>query len=405
MTNSQEDPDSTVVKMRLRPEPRPVLRLSRKMLMGAGAIAAIAISTALGFALLPQKTAPQPTGAAETTPTHSHPATEALNALPKDYTSAPTLGPPLPGDLGRPLLAAQSAGAVPPQSATTDRQGASVPDTSPSPVAQARETAHKSQLFLAQAGTQGSTGITAVQPSATPALEGQLADLTAWSPPATPAATPKSEPDRKRSFLNLASDQVVVSDQRLTDPASPYLLLTGSVVPAALITGINSDIPGQVLAQVTQDVHDSLSGRYLLIPKGSRLIGQYDNSVSFGQSRLLLTWSRLILPSGKSLVLDHLSGADTRGFAGLNDKTDYHWAGVAGAAAVSTLLSVGAQAGEDHDSDLIRALRDGASDSVTRAGQRVVERQLSIQPTLTIRPGLPVRVILTRDLILEPYGD
>ena len=188
--------------------------------------------------------------------------------------------------------------------------------------------------------------------------------------------------------------------------ASPFLLLTGSVVPAALITGIRSDVPGQVLAQVTQDIRDSVSGHYLLVPKGSRLIGQYDNGISFGQSRILLVWSRLILPSGKSIRLDNQSAADARGFAGLQDKTDYHWAGVVNAAAISTLLGIGAQAGDtSSDSDLVRAIRSGASDTINRAGQAVVERQLTVRPTITIRPGSPVRVILTRDLILEPYGD
>jgi type IV secretion system protein VirB10 len=201
-------------------------------------------------------------------------------------------------------------------------------------------------------------------------------------------------------------DSQVTSDARLVDPISPYTLLTGSVVPAALITGVRSDIPGQVLAQVTQDVHDSLTGRYILIPKGSRLIGQYDNMISFGQSRILLVWSRLILPNGKSLVLDKASAADARGFAGLADSVDNHWAAVVNAAAISTLLGMGPQTGDTQsDSDLVRALRDGAADSINRAGQRIVERQLDVQPTITIRAGMPVRVILSRDLILEPYGD
>jgi type IV secretion system protein VirB10 len=231
-----------------------------------------------------------------------------------------------------------------------------------------------------------------------------LAGLAAF---ATPATTERpSEPERKRAFLDQSSDRQAVSDQRLADPASPYLLMTGSVIPAALITGIRSDIPGQVLAQVTEDVRDSVNGRYLLIPRGSRLVGQYDNAISFGQSRLLLVWTRLILPNGRYLLLEKLSAADAGGYAGLRDRTDNHWGAVAGAGAVSTILAVGTEAGApESDSALVRAIRGGGADAINRAGQQVVERQLNVQPTLTIRPGLPVRVILSRDLVLEPFGD
>ncbi len=216
----------------------------------------------------------------------------------------------------------------------------------------------------------------------------------------------KSEAERKSAYLERVSDSQTTSAERLSDPASPYTLMTGSVVPAALITGLRSDIPGQVLAQITQDVRDSLTGRFILIPKGSRLIGQYDNSIAVGQSRVLLVWSRLILPNGRSLILDNPSAADPRGYAGLTDQVDNHWGAIINAGAISTLLGMGAQTGNtQNESDVVRALRDGAADSINRAGQRIVERQLSVQPTLTVRIGTPVRVIIARDIILEPYGD
>ena len=117
-------------------------------------------------------------------------------------------------------------------------------------------------------------------------------------------------------------------------------------------------------------------------------------------------WRRLIMPNGTSLVLEKLSAADAGGYAGLQDKVDYHWGAIVNAAAISTLLGIGAQSGDpESDSALVRAIRDGAGDSINRAGQQIVERQLAEQPTITIRPGLPVRVILSRDLVLEPYGD
>jgi type IV secretion system protein VirB10 len=156
---------------------------------------------------------------------------------------------------------------------------------------------------------------------------------------------------------------------------------------------------------VTQNVYDSPTGRILLIPQGSRLIGDYDTDVAFGQSRVLLGWNRLILPDGRSITLERQPGADPRGFAGLQDRTDYHWGSVIKAALVSTVLGVGAELGSGDDGNLVRALRRGSQDSINRAGEQIVSRELNVRPTLTIRPGFPVRVIVTRDLILSPSGD
>ena len=133
------------------------------------------------------------------------------------------------------------------------------------------------------------------------------------------------------------------------------------------------------------------------------MIGQYDNIVQFGPGPALLVWSGLTLPHGRSIVLERQPGADTQGYAGLEDGVDYHWWDLAKAAALSTLLGVGAELATDDNDRLLRAVRDGAQDTVNQAGQHIVQRQLQVAPTLTIRPGFPVRVIVTRDLVLEPY--
>jgi type IV secretion system protein VirB10 len=206
--------------------------------------------------------------------------------------------------------------------------------------------------------------------------------------------------DGRRAFLDRASDRRTAAPDRLTAPADAHVLQAGSIIPAALITGIRSDLPGQITAQVTQNVYDSPTGRILLIPQGSRLIGDYDADVAFGQSRVLLAWNRLILPDGRSIVLERQPAADPRGFAGLQDATDYHWGGVLKAALVSTLLGVGSEAGSGGDGDLARAIRRGTQDSVNRTGEQIVSRELNVRPTLTIRPGTPVRVLVTRDLVL-----
>lgn len=182
--------------------------------------------------------------------------------------------------------------------------------------------------------------------------------------------------------------------------ASTHIVQAGSVIPAALITGIRSDLPGLVTAQVTQNVYDSPTGRILLIPQGSRLIGDYDADVAFGQSRVLLAWNRLILPDGRSIVLERQPASDPRGFAGLQDGTNYHWGGVFKAALVSTLLGAGSEFGSGDDGNLARAFRRGTQDSINRAGEQIVSRELNVRPTLTIRPGFPVRVLVARDLVL-----
>ncbi len=212
--------------------------------------------------------------------------------------------------------------------------------------------------------------------------------------------------DRKSAFLNGAVDRKTVSPDRLENPASRYVVQAGAVIPAALITGIRSDLPGQVTAQVTENVYDSPSGRFLLIPQGSKLVGIYDSQISFGQDRVLLVWTRLIMPNGRSIVLERQPGADTQGFSGLEDEVDQHWGRLAMAAALSTVLGVGAELGAtNNDSAIVTALRRGSTDSLNQTGQQVVRRNLNIQPTITIRPGFPVRVIVNRDLVLAPLPE
>ena len=225
-------------------------------------------------------------------------------------------------------------------------------------------------------------------------------------PPAAPvsglAATPETDP--RQAFLTGSTDRRTVAPDRVQPPASPWLLQAGSVIPAALITGIRSDLPGQITAQVTQNVYDSPTGSLLLIPQGTRLIGAYDDSVTVGQRRVLLVWTRLIFPDGRSLVLERQPGADAAGYAGLEDRVDNHWGSILRAAGLSTLLAVGAELSLDEEDRLARALRDGALDTINEAGQRIVQRQLEVPPTLSIRPGFPVRVIVTRDLVFAPSG-
>ena len=377
--------------MRLRPEPPRVTRLSRKVLASLGLVASLGIGGALVYAL---QTRNAGNHGQELYSTDNRSTPDGLNGLPKDYASVPRLGPPLPGDLGRPILNAQNGGRPVPAPGIA----ATTPGPSPEEqrLAQELEAARTARLF-SSTETRPASAAT-VAPAAAPATD--LASLGLAPQPATPSAQ-----DRQLAFLNQTPDKRTVSPDRVAAPASTNVLQAGAVISAALITGIRSDLPGQITAQVTENVYDSPTGKILLIPQGARIIGQYDNGVGFGQRRILLVWNRLIFPNGRSIVLERQPGADAEGYAGLEDGVDYHWGELFKAAALSTLLSIGAESGSSgNESDIVRALRNGAANSVSQTGQQIVQRQLNIAPTLTIRPGFPVRVIVTRDLVVEPYG-
>lgn len=378
--------------MRLRAEPPRVTRLSRRVLAGLGLVASVGIGGALIYAF---QTRDGGRPSEELYSTENRSTADGIAGLPRDYSDVPQLGPPLPGDLGRPILGAQNRGQPVPT------PGMATPNPGLSPEEQRRiqelESARTARLF---ASTE--TRTVAVTPSqATPAAQ-PMPDLTSLGlapPPPTPTAQ-----DRQNAFLNVAADRRTVAADRVAAPASPNILQAGAVISAALITGIRSDLPGQITAQVTENIYDSPTGRILLVPQGTRVIGQYDNNVQFGQSRVLLVWNRLIFPNGRSIVLERQPGADAEGYAGLQDGVDYHWWDLVKAAGLSTLLSVGAELAVDNDDRLIQAIRNGGQDTINDAGQQIVRRQLNVAPTLTIRPGFPVRVIVTRDLVLEPYG-
>lgn len=191
---------------------------------------------------------------------------------------------------------------------------------------------------------------------------------------------------------------------RIRAPRSRYELLAGSVIPAALLTELNSDLPGQVIAQVTAPVLDSVSGQYLLVPQGARLIGVYDNGVRHGDQRLLLRWRRLIFPDGSSIRLDDMPGGDPAGASGVRAAVDNHFDRLAVAIGLSAIVSLVANEAEDDDSrSLNRSVGDAAAEQAAATGGRIVDRELAIRPTLRVPAGALVRVLVTRDIELRPY--
>ncbi|MES1972832.1 MAG: TrbI/VirB10 family protein [Pseudomonadota bacterium] len=413
MSDGQETAPA-VPDLRLRGDPPRVMRLSRRALVVLALLASAGIGGSLFYALQPSHRQ----AAEELYNTDSRSTADSVTSAPKDYGQVPKLGPPLPGDLGRPIVSAQQRGADVPAPPIGPGAGGPRTGQARNPAAQAAQAARQrigqehdaartSKLFLGTA-VANSAGTTAQQPS--PDMLGATGnDRSAVAAGGAQAVASAPADDAvqngqaaKRAFLKAGTDRPAASAGRLESPSSPYVLQAGSVIAAALITGIRSDLPGQITAQVTENVYDSPTGRILLIPQGSKLVGEYDSQVSFGQNRVLLAWDRLILPDGRSLVLDRLPGTDPSGFAGLQDGTNYHWGGIAKAALLSTALGIGAQAGSSGNDDLARAIREGTSDTINQAGQQIVRRQLNVQPTITIRPGYPLRVVVTRDLVLSP---
>lgn len=213
-----------------------------------------------------------------------------------------------------------------------------------------------------------------------------------------PAINPRLE-----QFASARDNDSNLNSGNVVAPVSPNSLLAGSVITASLITGLNSDLPGMVTAQVTQNVFDTVTGNILLVPQGARLIGKYDSVVAFGQRRALVVWQRLILPDGGSIRLDNMPATDPSGYSGVADKVDFHTWTLLKGVAIATLLGIGSELSISGESDLVQAIRESAQSNTARAGDRITQRNLDIQPTVTIRPGSPVRVLVTRDLILAPY--
>ncbi|WP_034296825.1 TrbI/VirB10 family protein [Herbaspirillum sp. RV1423] len=396
----------------LRSQPRPVTRLNRRML----AILVGGLATAvLGGTIWSLQSTQRRGNAvpAELYNVDRVSRSEGLDRLPADYSklppAVPQLGAPLPGDLGGPIHKAEQ-----------QAQGYGNPQSGPNP-AEAERLARLKQAEEAAASSvffrSGGQKVTATaQPQALPvatALAGNAAfDPMAAGPASTVAqsadpTTVQNRQDQKEAFLSKAGSTETRNSGSLQMPASPYQVMAGTVIAAALVTGIKSDLPGDVIATVTEPVYDTATGKYVLIPPGSRLLGKYNSQVSYGQSRVQVVWNRVILPDTSSFQLDKLVGTDPAGYAGLEDGVDWHWDRVFAGAALTTLLGIGAElaAPENHNGGdrVIIAGRDSLKDSVNQVGQEMTRRNMNMQPTLTERPGLPVRVIVNRDLVLRPY--
>lgn len=203
-------------------------------------------------------------------------------------------------------------------------------------------------------------------------------------------------------------------NQSVQAPTTPYELRAGSVMPATLISGINSELPGMIMAQVSQNVYDTATGKYLLIPQGSRLVGTYASNVAYGQSRVLVAWQRIVFPDGKALDLGAMPGADAAGYAGYHDKVNNHYFRIFGSALLMSGITAGVAYSQDRNQQVSATgyAAPSASQELSQAlGQQLgmatanmLEKNLNIAPTLEIRPGFRFNVIVTKDVALtKPY--
>ena len=402
--------------LEIRGKPRPVKRFSKRALMVLLGTGSAIVLGSLAFALQgPKDDAGGP--ARELYNTGHNPEADGLAALPRSYGDLPLeediLGPPLPGDLGTPILKAQREGRmgrpeeVAPEVDPMREQLAALEAELRAREAALSDAARGSGVFFQVGASAGSK--TFIGNVASPASGSvNFPDLSAFAPSREGAfgSSLSEDPNRqvrKLDFLGEEPDPSIYNPHRLETPVSPYQLMAGTIIPATLLTGVNSDLPGQVIAQVTSPVYDTVTGETVLVPQGARLIGRYDSVIAFGQSRALLVWSRIVMPDGSSIRIDNLAGVDARGYAGLEDKVDYHSWKLFQGVALSSLLGVGSELASDDEGDIARALRRSAQTGANEAGQEIVRRNLDVQPSITIRPGWRLGVLVNKDIVLKPY--
>src|SRR3569833_1050288 len=349
------DPESLV----LRANPRPVTRFKRKVVIAALGGTALAVFAASWWARGEGSHA-APAKGQELYNIDRQPKADGLAALPGSYDKLhpPALGAPLPGDLGRAELRARNGLGLPVAGTASENDTARAEELR---LAQLSRQANEGGIFFGSSvgHVQGMGGVANAVglPPSMPGM-GQPSAALALDPMRDPA-----DAGRKLDFVNATDAKSIYNPHEIQDPVSPYEVMAGTLISASLITGLESDLPGLVVAQVTQTVFDTVSGKILLIPQGSRLVGTYDSVVAVGQSRALLVWQRIIMPDGSAIQIDNLPATDAAGYSGLEDQGDYHTWQLLKGVAISTLLGVGSQLAISGQSDLMLSIRNSTQDS------------------------------------------
>jgi type IV secretion system protein VirB10 len=387
------DPETLAIRTR----PPRAIRFKRGVIIAIAAFGSVSLMVVTWMALKPRFFHVVDTQEELSQP-YARPSTDALSGAPATYGDVPRLGPPLPGDLGKPILEHEQVAAMAPI------------DPSEQQLQQAEATERDRQLSELKAARK--SGVLVQGRGASQSLDTAPTTAAASTTGAEASGTPRLalDPERDPNAQAHKADFVAKLDPRgdvnphgLLAAPSPYMLQAGSVISASLITGLRSDLPGLVTAQVTENTYDSVTGRTLLIPQGARLIGNYDSVVAFGQKRALVVWQRIIMPDGSSLRLDNEPATDSSGYSGLADKVDLHTWQLLKGVALSTLIGIAPGLALSGQGDLVQAIRLSTVDSSAHAVEQITQRNVGVQPSITIRPGAPVRLLVHKDLVLAPW--
>jgi type IV secretory pathway VirB10-like protein len=371
------------------------------ILMAAGGGVAVVLLLASGAFSGNPSTKPATTKPMMSDPARPEMAQGTIKALPADYAQAaaleaqrsdqmpasfdqagpPQLGAPLPGDIAAFAQAQRGPGETPAYGNDWSAPAAYAPPEPPDPKIAEAAAADMSAIFFTLREEPRKVDTASAQP-------------IAYQTPQRSALMAEAPQDRDQPAGPARNDRV---------------LFPGTVIPASLVTDLNSESPGPVIAQVTQTIYDSATGRIALIPQGARLMGEYRSSSRYGKSRVAIVWSRLIMPNGDEVMLDEV-GADPSGAAGVKGEVDNHWGDVFGAAALGTLINVGVATTEEPQltyggigaisrDPVDAAIADGVQRSASGVTNRVVDRGLAIPPTIRLGAGTRVAVIVTRRVL------
>jgi type IV secretory pathway VirB10-like protein len=325
---------------------------------------------------------------------------EEISQQPDTYQENVALGPPL-SPFGNKVQSQGIEMPVPPQQPGYGySQAGGLETTAEQTIKEARHSAIRfggSPSFTESSQTQSASLLAGFSNLNQPAVNEQTGNLQ---------SDDQNGQTQKNAFLDKNHSSKFYASSGLSAAVSPYEVKAGSIIPGVLITGINSDLPGRLTGQVRENVYDSVSGKYLLIPQGTRIIGVYDSKVGYAQNRVLVVWSRLIFPNGNSLDLEGMTGVDGGGYAGFKDKVNYHTGRLVTGVLLSSILSAGTKVatGSDDDNSSYGAMAaEGAAESVAAVGAKYTDKNLNVQPTLEIRPGFRFNIFVAKDFVLKPY--
>ncbi len=222
---------------------------------------------------------------------------------------------------------------------------------------------------------------------------------------------PSATKDKEAFFIRASQRDDAWTNQNIRRVGNPFEIKTGAVIPATMITSINSDLPGQVIAQVRQNVFDSATGKELLIPQGARLYGNYDSRVTHGQNRVLVAWNRIIFPDGSAITIPAMTGADLSGTSGFTDKVNNHYMKIFGTSGLMALITAGMSIGIDSasastsESSMQATMMATLATQIGQTTTKLLEKNMNIQPTLEIRSGYQFNIVVTQDILFqEPYS-